>query len=309
MKNILKSFILAIVWVFALAACSNPTPSTTTLQPTDTTLPKSTSRARPTLVLGERQRVEAGGYSLQIPSEFKIETHSSQVIINKKDKTILVSMSLSPRKAETQTAAAVLDAFIAEIVNGLQDFKAGKPYPAVVGGMDGLAVDATATMFGAKHSGRVTVVDTGKPGFLVAFAFAVDGADGNGWKTDGAQVFDAILNSIQFFEPVASTAATCTISSDESYGYTSENPIKVGGDDFDGPPRERAYLDNLAGPKGEKISYVRRGSNTFGDTILDIFEITSLGKTITLYVDEYSYTEPLAPAGFTCIAAFPLTQP
>jgi hypothetical protein len=65
----------------------------------------------------------------------------------------------------------------------------------------------------------------------------------------------------------------------------------------------------LAGPKGEKISYERTGSIGFGDTILDAFVITGLGKKITLYIDEYSYTEPQAPVGFTCLSAFPLAEP
>ena len=110
-------------------------------------------------------------------------------------------------------------------------------------------------------------------------------------------------------EQANSTTGICVISTDDTYGYTQENPIKVGGDDFGGPPRERAFLDNLLGPNGEKISYERIGSMDFGDTILDAFDITGLGKKVTLYIDEYSYTEPQAPVGFTCLSAFPLTAP
>lgn len=101
----------------------------------------------------------------------------------------------------------------------------------------------------------------------------------------------------------------CVISIDHTYGYTQENPIKVGGGDFDGPPRERAFLDNLLGPNGERVSYERTGSFSFEDTILDIFDITGLSKQVTLYVDEYSYSEPQAPVGFTCLSVFPLSQP
>ncbi len=108
--------------------------------------------------------------------------------------------------------------------------------------------------------------------------------------------------------PINSTGA-CVISTDDTYGYTQENPIKVGGDAFDGPPRERAFLDNLLGPNGESISYERTGSLAFGDTILDAFEITGLNKETILYIDEYSFTELQAPVGFTCVSAFPLTAP
>jgi hypothetical protein len=107
----------------------------------------------------------------------------------------------------------------------------------------------------------------------------------------------------------SSSTGACVISTDNTYGYTQENPIKVGGDAFDGPPRERAFLDNLLGPNGEKISYDRTGSLAFGDTILDAFEITVLNQSLILYIDEYAFSEPQAPVGFTCLSAFPLTAP
>jgi hypothetical protein len=107
----------------------------------------------------------------------------------------------------------------------------------------------------------------------------------------------------------ASSTGVCVISTDATYGYTQENPIKVGGDAFDGPPRERAFLDNLLGPNGETISYERTGSMPFGNTILDAFEITGLNKEVILYIDEYAFTEPQAPVGFTCLSAFPLAAP
>lgn len=109
-------------------------------------------------------------------------------------------------------------------------------------------------------------------------------------------------------EPVQ-TSNGCLISTDSTYGYTEENPIRVGGDFMDGPKRERAYLDNLLGPNGEGVSYVRNGSIPSGDVILDIYGVTVAGKTLTLYIDMYGFTEPQAPVGFTCVGAFPLSEP
>jgi len=54
---------------------------------------------------------------------------------------------------------------------------------------------------------------------------------------------------------------------------------------------------------------VNKGSFSFGNTILDAFEITVAGKKVTIYIDEYAYTEPQAPVGFTCVGAFPLSKP
>lgn len=83
-----------------------------------------------------------------------------------------------------------------------------------------------------------------------------------------------------------------------------ENPIRVGGDFFTGVARERAYLDNLRGPNGEKLTYERHGSTPGIDSILDIYEIYGLAKQIILYVDLYKYEELMAPAGLTCAGPF-----
>ncbi len=78
---------------------------------------------------------------------------------------------------------------------------------------------------------------------------------------------------------------------------------------LEGPARERAYLDNLLGPNGETLSYERKRSFSSGDTILDEYHITGSGIDATLYLDEYSYTPPQAPVGFTCAGEFPLSAP
>lgn len=106
-----------------------------------------------------------------------------------------------------------------------------------------------------------------------------------------------------------SSSTPCIISTDKTYGYTEANAVRVGGGDFDGPPREDAYLNNLLGPQGQPLTYNRPGSLDYGDTILDEFVISGAGKPITLYIDEYTYTDPQAPVGLTCLSDFPLTKP
>lgn len=102
-----------------------------------------------------------------------------------------------------------------------------------------------------------------------------------------------------------------SVSTDDSYGYSKENPIKVGSGSgaTGGPAAEQAFLNALKGPNGETISYVRRGSccafktkNGFmGTGFLDIYEITYEGRSepITLYLNMYDAGEAVAPKGFT----------
>ena len=165
-------------------------------------------------------------------------------------------------------------------------------------------------MFSSPLQGQAVIVMPDDNQFLFGLGIANTGRDKKRWENEGRKVFSDLINSITFSTAQQSQSTNvCSISADKTYGYTQGNPIKVGGDDFGGPPRERAYLDNLLGANGEKISYERTGSLSFGDTILDAFEVTVAGKKVTLYIDEYAYTEPQAPVGFTCLGTFPLSKP
>ena len=100
---------------------------------------------------------------------------------------------------------------------------------------------------------------------------------------------------------------------DSTYGYTQDNPIKVGGGNA-GPLREREYLNNLKGPNGESINYTRKGSccpfktkNGFmGGGMLDIYIITweKQKAPVTLYLNMYDKAKLKAPVGFTTRRAF-----
>lgn len=98
--------------------------------------------------------------------------------------------------------------------------------------------------------------------------------------------------------------AGCPASSDPTYGYTVENPFKVGGGPFGGgPSRERAVLDALRGPAGQVLSYERLGSLPVSDNIIiDIYEVTyeGYGGVFNLYFDIYSEEPVLVPVGLKC---------
>jgi hypothetical protein len=105
----------------------------------------------------------------------------------------------------------------------------------------------------------------------------------------------------------AASSSACPVSGDSSYGYTQGNPIRVGGDVFGGPARATAYLNTLRGPAGQAVSYFRVGSLPTDETILDIYEVSydGIGSPVSLYIDQYSFSTPLAPVGFICATAFP----
>ena len=97
------------------------------------------------------------------------------------------------------------------------------------------------------------------------------------------------------------------VSIPDNYGLSEKTAIKTGG----GPRGERAYLDKLSGPNGEKISYRRLGSccafkssnAQFNNTgLLDIYEVTyeGISKPVHIYLNMYDPPtgEFFSPPGF-----------
>lgn len=101
-------------------------------------------------------------------------------------------------------------------------------------------------------------------------------------------------------------------ATDPGYGYSAAKPIKTG-------PRDNRlhllYLNSLRGPKGEPVTYERRGACCeyedksitsigglpSGGGLLDVYDVQvdGGGKTITIYVDMYRMGPPQLPVGFT----------
>ncbi len=100
------------------------------------------------------------------------------------------------------------------------------------------------------------------------------------------------------------------IATDATYGYTIDNPIKVGGfQEQKGTSNERQYLASLAGPKGQTTRFRRLRSccafNTengvSGIGLLDVYEVVypGLREPILLYINFYDYDKLFVPQGFT----------
>jgi tetratricopeptide (TPR) repeat protein len=101
---------------------------------------------------------------------------------------------------------------------------------------------------------------------------------------------------------------------DDSYGFSSKNPVKVGIGKRGGPANQRAYLDLLRDAQDQPIKYERAGSccqyeskNGFmGLAALDHYEIIYLNekgkkKKADVYISFYDYEEPLILFGFKTV--------
>lgn len=186
----------------------------------------------------------------------------------------------------------------------IQGFKAEQPAETTLNQAQGLQASFTATNHGEKLTGTLLVLNH-QPGWGMT---AICMGPSDTWENAGQAACDQILGSLVFFTP---SSEDCVVSTDQTYGLTEENPVRVGGNAMNGPSREEAYLAALRGPQGQELAFERAGSIQSGDTILDAYEIQydGLQEPVTLYLDEYSYGELLAPPGFTCAYQFPIAAP
>lgn len=304
-----------------------PTP-TSTRTPIPTSVPTRTpeptqhpaSTPAPAVKLGKAQSIKAGGFSFQPPDEANIELYADFATTYDKATGVTIFLG-NVIHEQPETLEVAIKKFIGGLAPNLVDPHMSEPYAITVDNAPGLGADFTGVWRGDKGAGQVAVVAIDEVRYLLVFGFAPDGADEKVWENKGRPTLQAVLDSVRFFEPVS---GTCAVATDPTYGYTRENPIRVGENPLTspiqeipmtsllrGPSRERAYLDALRGPKGEPITYKRSGSLAGKGVILDAYEITwsGLDQPIVLYLDMYHYVEPKAPVGLTCAYPFPLSEP
>jgi hypothetical protein len=308
-----------------------PTPTATatptnTPSPTHTSTPTATYTPTPTalpeIVLSDRVIIVNGGFSFQpaegYESELTDNAGSGLVFMSGEADAIILNIIGVPN-AEVFMAGKsdieLLNELVTDFVQNVGGvYELGDSYAMQVGTDEGTVTDISGEMFDKPFIGQAVFIN---PIDNLAFFAIVLSRDSEVWFARGASAFAAMMESVQFLSNDAGSSSgdnsgvssPCVISSDTTYGYSKMNAIQVGGDAFAGPPRERAYLDNLLGSNGEPISYERAGSLPYDDTILDVYILTVGDTTTTLYLDEYNWSEPQAPVGFTCAAAFPLSPP
>ena len=294
-----------------LVGCGIQTPEPTALpSPTYTATPLPTPTPVPTataLPALRAVKVEADGFTLHIPNALGFEVTNKILGVYDQEGTFLASFMRSPFDGRINSPEDVIDNYIEAIAERGAEFTRGETTPITIGGVRGVSVELTGILSDHPVEGRAVAVVPVQDS--VFFGIGVSNLESGTdiWQTTGSDYFEAMLDSVEFIE--VQNRGGCSISEDKTYGYTEENPIRVGGDFLDGPARERTYLENLLGPNGEILSYERNGSFTSGDTILDEYHVTGANIDVVLYLDEYRYEPLQAPYGFTCAGEFLLSAP
>jgi hypothetical protein len=287
---------------------------TPTQRPTTTPTPDLTPSAPVSFFPGDVHRMDAAGYAFTIPTDvlgivkLGIYDEESVVVIFPPDDTYFIILEAMEVPQSLQ---------IVTVIQNMKDSNPGIEYivedaPVSIGEYEGVRVFAYDDTEGIENVSEMVMVKFAQTQLLIMMCQANGSTEEPRWEYIVKPMFDFVIDTLVLFDPVEETGSSgCQISTDSTYGYSEENPIRVGGDFLTGPSRERAYLDNLRGPNGEIVQYVRLGSLQFGDTILDEYQLTIAGSStvITLYLDEYSWSTPMAPVGLTCGGPFTLSEP
>lgn len=307
MARVLKFILISVL----LVGCTTQTPEPTvpptptitpTLPPTPTLVPTAT--ATPTL---KAVKVEADGFALHIPIALGFEVTNKILGVYDQEGTFLASFMRSPYDGNSNSLEDVIDNYFKAIGERGATFTRSEAMPVTIGGVRGVSVEVTGILSDRAVEGRAVVVEPVEDSVFFAIGVSNLESGPDAWQTTGSFYFDAMLDTVEFVE--VQNRGGCSISEDKTYGYSEENPIRVGGDFLEGPARERAYLDNLLGPNGEILSYERNGSISSGDTILDVYHVTGANIDVVLYIDEYRYEPLQAPYGFTCAGEFLISAP
>jgi hypothetical protein len=106
------------------------------------------------------------------------------------------------------------------------------------------------------------------------------------------------------------TFVLTTYSNDKKYGYDKDYPINVFYKNVAAAKEnQERFLNALAGPKGEKISYIKTGiccpfpttKSEMGVASLDVYSISweGLKKPAILYLNSFEKGTLMVPVGFT----------
>ncbi|MCA9921002.1 MAG: FxLYD domain-containing protein, partial [Anaerolineales bacterium] len=206
-----RDTLLILALVFSLLVSCKPTaeeePPTPTNPPAATEAPSATAvpTASPTpeIPLGDEYRSDDGGFAFRTIPAYEVEEFSGFVSMMGPNS----DPNLGPAIAfigglndESATLEQLFEDFQQEIVAD-EDVRLANEHETTVGGVPGMTADLNGNVDGKPVNGRIVValVTPNQP-------FTMFGAAPEASWNEFAPMFDAVLASVSFFEPVAGVA-------------------------------------------------------------------------------------------------------
>jgi hypothetical protein len=189
----------------APSATATPTPMAPT-SATTAPIPASTpvQALPPTATPGEESAdgvitLAKAGVTFRPASGFTPRVTWWQAVMSDPEEKVVFSLSgaANPRGLSIEDELGIyLNAF------GITTTAVSKVSPILVDGIEGRAIDIEGhKLYGETATGRVIIIEPDPSRVFVASGFAADGAERDGWEKKGRKPFEAIVDSVRFFEP------------------------------------------------------------------------------------------------------------
>jgi len=270
---------------------------------TDTPTPTSTPTATATATPEQTQQFSwSGGYSYWPPAGYETQTNGGQTLFTGPEGVMALAggpeqnSSRPPEQAMAEALGAINGSMGASLTTGA-------PFPVSVSGVPGIGADLSGTTPQGAMLGRLVAVRPNDGQLFYAFGLS----PAQLWSARDAARFDRLLRDVGFF-PLGSQFG-CPRSLDPTYGFSPDNPIRIGGGDA-APQREAAYLGALRAANGQVVPFQPAGSQQHGERTLNVYTIPGAEAGASgLYFDPGSYEPLFAPVGFACVGAIPVGAP
>ncbi len=280
-------------------------PSLSDLIPDETATPAATATAESTPTADPAQTQQfswSGGYSFWPPAGYEMGLNGGQTLFTGPEGVMALAggpeqnSGRPPEQAMAEALAAINGSMGASL-------QTGAPFPVTVGGAPGVGADLSGTTPQGAVLGRLVAVRP-NPGQLF-YAFGV--SPSQLWTARDAARFERMIRDVGFF-PLGSQFG-CPRSLDPTYGFSPDNPIRIGGGQT-ATAREAAYLGALRAANGQAVPFQPASSQPHGDRTLNVYTILGAeGAAGVLYFDPSVYEPLFAPVGFGCVGAIPVSAP
>jgi hypothetical protein len=199
----------------------------------------------------------SGGYSFWPPAGYEIGINGGQTLFT--SPAGVWPLAGGPEQNSSRPPEQAMAEALAAINNSMgAALQTGSPFPVTVGGAPGVGADLSGTTPQGAVLGRLVTVRPNRGSFFYAFGVSPSEL----WTARDADRFQRMLRDVGFF-PLGSQFG-CPRSLDPTYGFSPDNPIRIGGGDT-APAREAAYLSVLRAANGQAVPFQPAGSQPHGD--------------------------------------------
>jgi len=186
-----------------LLSSNTPTPvRQATLNPTKTPHPTSSftlvSVTPTSILLPDIQSVDEGGFSFQPLAGFDSRSTAGQVTLFNQNEDIVFSLTGVEGRSYGQLVQ-VFTRFLSQVGENFKEFTAENQFPITVDGSPGIAVNIHGNLADEPVDGQVVVVAPSESQLFFAIALTTGNPDGQIWETEGKHLFEALLNSVNFY--------------------------------------------------------------------------------------------------------------